>query len=126
MEGDSVVMGRIMVVDDTLFMRGVLKEMLISNGHEVVAEGCNGLEAVHLYKMVKPDLVTLDITMPVMDGLAALTEIMKIDPRAKVIMCSAMGQRQIVLDAIKIGARDFVVKPFNKERVTEAINNALA
>lgn len=114
-----------MVVDDAAFMRLMLKDMLKSHGFEIVAEATNGKEAVHLFKQVRPDLVTMDITMPEMDGIAALTEIKKIDPHAKVIMCSAMGQQKMVIDAIQAGAKDFIVKPFNKDRVIEAVSKFL-
>nr|WP_188540724.1 response regulator [Paenibacillus segetis] len=117
--------GKIMIVDDTEFMRRVLKNILIASGYDVVAEGSNGAEAVQLYKLVRPDLVTLDITMPVLDGLAALSEIKRIDSQAKVIMCSAMGQKNMVVEAIMAGAKDFIVKPFNEERVAETIHKAL-
>lgn len=118
-------MTKIMIVDDAAFMRSMLKDMLKSGGFEIIAEATNGEEAVHMFKKVRPDLVTMDITMPEMDGIAALTEIKKIDPQAKVIMCSAMGQQKMVIDAIQAGAKDFVVKPFNKDRVLEAINKVL-
>lgn len=114
-----------MIIDDTEFMRRVLRNILVSSGYEVVAEGSNGAEAVHLYRIVRPDLVTLDITMPEMDGLSALIEIRQLDPKAKVIMCSAMGQKKIVIDAIMAGAKDFIVKPFNEERVADTIHKAL-
>ncbi|MFC5699666.1 response regulator [Cohnella faecalis] len=120
-----MVKAKILVVDDAAFMRMVLREMLVSDGFEVVAEGGNGAEAVQLYKQLKPDLVTMDITMPEMDGIAALIEIKKFDPQARVVMCSAMGQKGLVIDAIKAGASDFVVKPLQKERVCEAIGKAL-
>jgi len=113
---------KILVVDDAAFMRLMLKDMLVSCGYEVIAEGCNGAEAVQLYKQWKPDLVTMDITMPEMDGIAALIEIRRVDPLAKVIMCSAMGQQKMVIDAIQAGAKDFIVKPFNKDRVADAVN----
>lgn len=116
---------RIMVVDDAAFMRELLKNMLVTSGFEVVAEGCNGVQAVHLYKRVKPDLVIMDITMPEMNGIDALEGIREHDPQAKVIMCSAMGQKKFVIEAIKSGAKDFIVKPFNKDRITDAIKNIL-
>jgi two-component system chemotaxis response regulator CheY len=119
-------MKKIMVVDDAGFIRLMLSDMLISVGFDVVAAATNGIEAVQLYKRYQPDLVTMDITMPDMDGLEALGEIMKINPKAKVIMCSAMGQQRMVIDAIRVGAKDFIVKPFQKDRVVEAINRVLA
>lgn len=118
-------MTKIMVVDDAAFMRQMLKDMLSSSGFEIAAEAANGEEAVQLYKKVKPDLVTMDITMPEMDGIEALAEIRKHDPLAKVIMCSAMGQQGMVVNAIRAGAKDFIVKPFQKERVLEAISKVL-
>ncbi|NOV01014.1 response regulator [Paenibacillus planticolens] len=112
---------RILIVDDAAFMRAMLKDMLMDLEYEIVAEGRNGLEAVQMYKRFKPDLVTLDITMPEMDGIAALIEIKHFDPQAKVIMCSAMGQQKLVVDSIQAGAKDFLVKPFNKERLADAM-----
>ncbi|WP_276353873.1 response regulator [Cohnella caldifontis] len=119
-------MSSIMIVDDAAFLRAMLKEILVQGGHEVVTEASNGEEAVEKYKAFRPDLVTMDITMPVMEGLEALREIRKIDPKAKVVMCSAVGQRQLILDAIQSGAKDFIVKPFQSSRVLEAVNKALA
>ncbi|WP_248928814.1 response regulator [Paenibacillus hamazuiensis] len=118
-------MARIMVVDDAAFMRAMLKTMLTEEGHEVVAEASNGLEAVQMYASAKPDLVTMDITMPELDGVGAVKEIRKNDPGAKIIMCSAMGQKAMVVEAISSGAKDFVVKPFQKDRVIESINKVL-
>lgn len=113
---------RVLVVDDAMFMRIKLKDILEKNGYEVVEEAENGEEAVEKYKIEKPDLVTMDITMPGMDGVTALKEIKKIDPDAKVIMCSAMGQQSMVMDAIQAGALDFIVKPFDTERVIESLD----
>lgn len=112
----------VMIVDDAAFMRRVLRMILEDIGHRVVAEASNGLEAVQMYRIVKPELVTMDITMPEMDGICALKEILSFDPTAKVIMCSAMGQRHLIMEAIRSGASDFVVKPVQKERVIQAIN----
>ncbi|WP_017873509.1 response regulator [Candidatus Caldatribacterium saccharofermentans] len=117
--------GRIMIVDDAAFMRMMLKDILTKNGYEVVAEASNGKEAVLKYEEVKPDLVTMDITMPEMDGITAVREIKKRDPNARIIMCSAMGQQAMVVDAIQAGARDFIVKPFKPERVIEAVKKVL-
>jgi len=116
---------RILIVDDAAFMRMMIKEILTKNNFTVVGEASDGLQAVEKYKELNPDLVTLDITMPEMDGIAALKEIKKIDPNAKVIMCSAMGQQAMVIDAIQAGAKDFIVKPFQADRVIEAIRKAL-
>jgi two-component system chemotaxis response regulator CheY len=118
-------MVNVMVVDDTAFMRMVLKSILEECGLKVVAEATNGKEAVKLFKQVKPDLVTMDITMPDMDGLQALREIRKTDANAKVIICSAVGQQYKVIEAIHAGAKDFVVKPFQKDRILVAIKKAL-
>jgi two-component system, chemotaxis family, chemotaxis protein CheY len=118
-------MARVLVVDDAAFMRKLLTDALVSGGHEVVGEAGNGVEAVARYQELKPELTTLDITMPEKDGLSALAEIMAIDPSAKVIMCSALGQEGKVLEAVKLGAKDFVVKPFQPPRVLEAVDKAL-
>ncbi|TBL78648.1 response regulator [Paenibacillus thalictri] len=118
-------MAKILVVDDAAFMRAMLKGMLSEDGHEIIAEAGNGLEAVQAYNQHKPDLVTMDITMPEMDGVLAVKEIRKTNPEAKIIMCSAMGQKQMVVEAISAGARDFVVKPFQKDRVLESIRKVL-
>jgi two-component system chemotaxis response regulator CheY len=107
-------------------MRKLLSDALASGGHEVVGEAGNGNEAVERWLELRPELTTLDITMPEKDGLAALAEIMAIDPSAKVIMCSALGQEGKVLEAVKLGAKDFVIKPFQPPRVLEAVEKALA
>jgi two-component system, chemotaxis family, chemotaxis protein CheY len=118
-------MARILVVDDAAFMRKVLSDALAGGGHEVVGEAANGNEAVTRFQDVRPDLTTLDITMPESDGLQALREILATDPGAKVIMCSALGAEDKVLEAVKLGAKDFVVKPFQPARVLEAVGKAL-
>ncbi|MGO4887770.1 response regulator [Anaerobacillus sp. MEB173] len=115
----------ILIVDDAAFMRMMIKDILSKNGYEVVGEATDGAQAVEKYKELSPDLVTMDITMPEMDGITALKEIKKIDPNAKVIMCSAMGQQAMVIDAIQAGAKDFIVKPFQADRVLEAIKKTL-
>ncbi len=115
---------RILVVDDAAFMRMMIKDILIKHGFEVVGEATNGLEAILRYKELNPDLVTMDITMPEMDGIAAVKQIRKMDPNARVIMCSAMGQQAMVLEAIQAGARDFIVKPFQADRVLDAVRKA--
>ena len=112
---------RVMVVDDASFMRMVLKDMLIKNGHDVIAEATNGKEALDRYKECKPDLVTMDITMPDVDGIEGVKLIKGFDPNAKIIMCSAMGQESMVKDAVIAGARDFIVKPFKEDRIVAAI-----
>ncbi|WAM32112.1 chemotaxis protein CheY [Caldicellulosiruptor naganoensis] len=116
---------RILIVDDAAFMRMMLKDIITKNGYEVAGEAENGRRAVELYKELKPDLVMMDITMPEMDGIQAVREIKKIDPQAKIIMCSAMGQQAMVIESIQAGARDFIVKPFQAERIVEAIKKVL-
>ncbi len=116
---------KVLIVDDAVFMRMMVKDILEKNGYEVVGEAENGQVGVELFKETNPDIVTMDITMPEMNGIEALKEIKKHDSNAKVIMCSAMGQQAMVMDAIKEGAIDFIVKPFNAERVLEALGKAL-
>lgn len=118
-------MTKVLIVDDAAFMRMMIKDILQKNGFEVVGEGSNGIQAVELYKQEKPDVVTMDITMPDMDGIEAVKQIKAFDPSAKIIMCSAMGQQSMVMDAIKAGAKDFIVKPFQADRVLEAINKVV-
>src|ERR1700760_3016454 len=118
-------MARVLVVDDAAFMRKVVSDALASGGHEVIGHAGNGAEAVIQFAALKPEVTTLDITMPEKDGLAALTEILSIDPGAKVLMCSALGQESKVLESIKLGAKDFVVKPFKPDRVQGAVTKAL-
>jgi two-component system chemotaxis response regulator CheY len=116
---------RILIVDDAAFMRMMIKDILTKNNFEVVGEAADGAQAVEKYMELKPDLVTMDITMPEMDGIAALKSIKEKDPSATVIMCSAMGQQAMVIDAIQAGAKDFIVKPFQADRVVEAIQKAI-
>jgi len=116
---------RILIVDDAAFMRMMVKDILTKNGYDVVGEAENGEIAIEKYKELNPDLVTMDITMPEMDGISAVKEIKKINPKAKIIMCSAMGQQAMVVDAIQAGAKDFIVKPFQPDRVIEAVSKAL-
>ncbi|MBR3601849.1 MAG: response regulator [Lachnospiraceae bacterium] len=115
----------ILICDDAAFMRMMLKDILVKEGFEVVGEAVNGADGVEKYNSLKPDLVTMDITMPEMDGIAALKAIKASDPAAKVIMCSAMGQQAMVVESIQAGARDFIVKPFQKDRVIEAIRKQI-
>ncbi|RFU68869.1 response regulator [Bacillus sp. V59.32b] len=117
---------KVLITDDAAFMRMMIKDILSKNGFEIVGEAADGAQAVEMYKEFQPDLVTMDITMPEMDGITALKEIQKINPNAKVIMCSAMGQQAMVIDAIQAGAKDFIVKPFQADRVLEAINKTLS
>ena len=119
-------MARVLVVDDAAFMRKVVSDALASGGHEVVGEAGNGAEAVQRYQELSPELVTLDITMPEKDGLEALGEIISLDPGAKVLMCSALGQESKVIESIQLGAKDFVVKPFQPAQLLEAVGKALA
>ncbi|MBL4938018.1 response regulator [Clostridium sp. YIM B02515] len=118
-------MSKVLIVDDAAFMRMMIKDILEKNGFEVVGEANNGIKAVEIYKKEKPDVVTMDITMPDMDGIEAVKEIRSFDPGAKIIMCSAMGQQTMVMDAIRAGARDFIVKPFQPDRVLEAIRKVI-
>ncbi|MBP2033825.1 two-component system chemotaxis response regulator CheY [Clostridium algifaecis] len=118
-------MAKVLIVDDAAFMRMMIKDILEKNGFEIVGEANNGLKAVELFKKENPDVVTMDITMPDMDGIEAVKAIKAFDPKAKIIMCSAMGQQTMVMDAIKAGARDFIVKPFQPDRVLEAINKVV-
>ncbi|MDD2585247.1 MAG: response regulator [Syntrophomonadaceae bacterium] len=116
---------KVLIVDDAAFMRMMIKDILSKNGYDVVGEAENGMVAVEKYRDLKPDLVTMDITMPEMDGIAAVKEIRSFDSSARIIMCSAMGQQAMVIDAIQAGAKDFIVKPFQPERVIEAVGKAL-
>ena len=115
----------ILICDDAAFMRMMIKDILGKNGYNVAGEAENGLKAVEKFKELSPDLVLMDITMPEMDGIAALKEIKKIDAGAKVIMCSAMGQQAMVIESIQAGAKDFIVKPFQAERVIEAVKKVV-
>jgi two-component system chemotaxis response regulator CheY len=119
-------MARILVVDDAAFMRRMVSDVLTSGGHEVVGEAADGNEAVERYKELRPDVMTLDITMPEKDGLTALRELIAIDPGATVVMCSALGQESKVLEAVKAGAKDFIAKPFEPQRVLTAIEKVTA
>ncbi len=117
---------RILIVDDAAFMRMMIKNIVSKNGYEVVGEAENGQVAVELYKKHKPDLVTMDITMPEMNGIEGVKAIREIDPGANIIMCSAMGQQSMVMEAIQAGAKDFIVKPFQQDRILQAIGRVLA
>ena len=115
----------ILICDDAAFMRMMIKDILTKNGYNVAGEAENGMKAVEKYKEVTPDLVLMDITMPEMDCIQALKEIRKADAGAKVIMCSAMGQQAMVIESIQAGAKDFIVKPFQAERVLEAVKKVV-
>ncbi len=118
-------MAKILIVDDAAFMRMMIKDILTKNGYEVAGEAENGVVAVNKYGELQPDLVLMDITMPEKDGIQALKEIKAADAGAKVIMCSAMGQQAMVIEAIQSGARDFIVKPFQADRVIEAVKKVV-
>ena len=118
-------MASVLIVDDAAFMRMMLNDILTKGGYEIAGEAGDGNEAVAKYAELKPDLVTLDITMPNKDGLQALKEIKASDPNAVCVMCSAMGQQAMVIDAIQAGAKDFIVKPFQPERVLESIRKVI-
>ncbi|WP_296460338.1 response regulator [uncultured Acetatifactor sp.] len=115
----------ILICDDAAFMRMMIKNVLAKGGYNVVGEAENGAKAVEKYKELSPDLVLMDITMPEMDGIQALKEIKAIDGGAKVIMCSAMGQQAMVVESIQAGAKDFIVKPFQEDRVLEAVKKVI-
>ena len=116
---------KILLVDDAAFMRMMIKDILVKNGFEVCGEAEDGVIAVERFKALGPDLVIMDITMPNMDGLQALKEIKRDNPQAKVVMCSAMGQETYVVDAIKSGASDFIVKPFQADRIVSTVQKVL-
>ena len=115
----------ILICDDAAFMRMMIKDILTKNGYTVIGEAENGLRAVEKYNELNPDLVLMDITMPEMDGIQALKKIKEMDPSATVIMCSAMGQQAMVIESIQSGAKDFIVKPFQADRVIEAVKKAV-
>ena len=115
----------ILICDDAAFMRMMIKDILTKNGYNVAGEAENGVKAIEKYNELKPDLVLMDITMPEMDGIAALKGIKQIDPNAHVIMCSAMGQQAMVIESIQAGAKDFIVKPFQADRVLEAVKKVV-
>ena len=115
----------ILICDDAAIMRMMIKDILTMNGYIIAGEAENGIKAVEKYKEVKPDLVLMDITMPELDGIGALKQIKELDPNASVIMCSAMGQQAMVVEAIQSGAKDFIVKPFQADRVLEAVKRVM-
>ena len=115
----------ILVVDDSVFMRMMIVNMLKKFDLNVIGEACNGIEAIQKFKELKPSLVTMDITMPELDGVSSIKEIIKIDPSAKIIVCSAMGQEAMVVEAIKAGAKSFLIKPLEEERVLNEVKKLL-
>jgi two-component system, chemotaxis family, chemotaxis protein CheY len=125
-DGDVWLMARILVVDDAAFMRVLIRDIVTSRGHQVVGEAGDGAEALERFQELRPDITTLDITMPKRGGLEALEDIMLVDPRARVIMCSALGQESKVVEAIRRGAKDFLVKPVVPDHLLAAIDKALA
>jgi two-component system chemotaxis response regulator CheY len=114
-----------LIVDDAVFMRTFIGDTLAGAGHQVVGEAKDGAEAVERFQELRPELTTLDITMPNQDGLTTLADILMIDPRARVIMCSALARQSELLQSIKLGAKDFVIKPIQPDRLLEAVDNAL-
>lgn len=118
-------MKKVLIVDDTKFMRNILAGILKKKDLEIAGEAVNGREAIEKYKELRPDIVTMDIIMPEIDGIMAVKEIIKFDPNAKILMCSAMGQQALVIEAIQAGAKDFVIKPFQPTRVLEAVDRTL-
>lgn len=112
---------RVMIVDDALFMRNMLKDIFVRAGYDIVGEAGDGVEAVELYEELQPDLVTMDIVMPRKSGIEALQTITGKHPQACVVMCSALGQESLILEAVQAGARDFVIKPFKEEKVLEVV-----
>lgn len=119
-------MPKILICDDSAFMRMILKKLLTDNGYDVVGEAGDGKQAVQLYREYKPDLITMDITMPKMDGIQAVKLIHEEDPLVRIIMVTALGQKAIITDAIKAGASDFIVKPFDPEQVMKIIKKVLS
>jgi len=116
---------KVLIVDDAIFMRNMIKEIFVSGDFEVVGEAANGLEAVEKYKELRPDITTMDIVMPFKSGIEATREIIKADPKAVVVMCSALGQESLVMEAIEAGASDFIVKPFKSEDVLSVVRKVL-
>jgi two-component system chemotaxis response regulator CheY len=118
---------RVLIVDDAMFMRAMIRDILVNSGrYEVVGEATNGSESVERFGALKPDLVTMDIVMPQMDGIEATREILKQNPQAKVVMCSALGQEALVIESIAAGAKDFIVKPFSAEKVLKVLDSVIA
>jgi two-component system chemotaxis response regulator CheY len=118
-------MAKILVVDDAAFMRMMVKNILSANGHEIVGEAGDGVQSLEKYEQLKPDLVTMDIVMPQLDGIEATKEIVRSHPNARIVMCTAVGQQGKVLEAMKAGAKGYIIKPFQAPKVIEEINNVL-
>ncbi len=119
-------MAKVLIVDDAEFMRGILKKILLAYGHEIVGEAADANSGIEKYKLLKPDLCTMDICMPDKSGIEAIKEIVEFDSKAKIIVCSSLGQEILVMEAIQVGAKDFVVKPFKKEKLMETIKQVLS
>ena len=117
---------RVLIVDDALFMRTMLRNIFVESGFDVVGEAGSGIEAVERYRELAPDLTTMDIVMPELNGIESLKRIMALDPRARVVMCSALGQESLIIEALEAGARDFIVKPFKPAKVVEVAQKILA
>jgi len=114
---------RVLIVDDALFMRSMIKDILATSGrYEVVGEAANGKEAIEKFQEIQPEVLTMDIVMPVMDGIEATREILRLDPGVKIVMCSALGQEPLVIESIAAGAKDFIVKPFTPEKVLKVLD----
>jgi len=114
---------RVLIVDDALFMRSMIKDILTTSGrYVVVGEAANGKEAIEKFQQIQPEVLTMDIVMPVMDGIEATREILKLDPGVKIVMCSALGQEPLVIESIAAGAKDFIVKPFTPEKVLKVLD----
>ncbi len=116
---------KVLVVDDAAFMRMLLKDMITKAGYEIAGEAASGKEAIEKYRDLNPDVVTMDTMMPEMNGVEATKEIMRLNPNAKVIICSAMGQQVMVMEAMQAGARDFMVKPFRQDKVMETLSKVM-
>jgi len=116
---------KVLVVDDAIFMRSLIRDIFARSPFVIAGEAENGQEAIEMYKILRPDITTMDIVMPEVDGITALKEIMKFDPQAKVIMCSALGQESLIAESIEAGAKDFIVKPFQPNKVLKVVRSVL-